>query len=155
MVVHSAFNRGPRVQFDSGKVSRTKQAFKRDVDINNIMRKYVKTGLIDHFSKHSGEYGFASGVVFHEAMNIVTKAESMFADLPAAVRLRFENDPADFLEFVQNPANAEEMIELGLREPRGGEVAVEVPRAPVAESAPESGSDVVPGLDRDTELPVG
>ncbi len=145
MEIFSAANLGPRVQVDTGKVSRTKQAFRKEVDINFIMRKYVKTGLIEHFSKHRGEYGFASGVTFHEAMNVVTKAESMFADLPATVRQRFENDPGEFLDFVDDPENAEEMIKLGLREPQSVaeveaiEPVVEVESAPAApEVAPEA-----------------
>lgn len=138
MIIHSAFDRGPRVRIDTGKVSRTKQAFKKEVDINWIMRQYVKTGLIDHFSKHAGEYGFASSVDFHGAMNIVSKADSMFEDLPGAVRNRFNGDPAEFLDFVQDPENAEEMIELGLRDPRTPVELADVEVVPEVKSAPEA-----------------
>ena len=40
----------------------------------------------------------------------------MFEELPATIRKKFENDPAKFLDFVNDERNADEMVELGLRE---------------------------------------
>lgn len=39
----------------------------------------------------------------------------MFDTLPSKLRLRFGNDPAEFLSFVEDPANDQEMIDLGLK----------------------------------------
>ena len=143
MEIFSAANLGPRVQVHFEGKGRTKQAPLRETDINWIMKKYVKTGLIDHLSRHGAEYGFASSVTFHEAMNVVTKAEQMFLDLPAEVRVRFEGKPGAFLDFVQNPENQEEMIELGLAKRIKGVPAVGAEAAPVAESAPITPEDPV------------
>lgn len=96
----------------------TKQSFKDECNINLIMAKYQKSGAITHLQNHEGSYGFASAVDFTESMQIVTKANSMFADLPSSIRTKFENEPAKFLEFVQNPENAKELVELGLATPR-------------------------------------
>ena len=41
-------------------------------------------------------------------------AQEQFAALDAAVRSRFDNDPAKFLEFTADPANADEMVKMGL-----------------------------------------
>ena len=38
----------------------------------------------------------------------------MFADLPSSIRTKFNNDPAQYLDFVQDPEKLEEMRELGL-----------------------------------------
>lgn len=114
MEVRSAAKLGPRVRTKFIGHSRTKQAMRDECDVNLIMARYDKTGLIDHFSRYGAEYGFASSVTFHDAMNVVTKAEQMFGALPAKARKRFNGAPAEFLEFVQNPANAKEMVELGL-----------------------------------------
>lgn len=94
--------------------TRTKQSMAADCDINNIMKKYQRTGLIDHVAKHGAEYAEASSLTYHDAMNLKTKADQMFSDLPSTTRKRFHHDPAQFLEFVQDDENLEEMEELGL-----------------------------------------
>ncbi len=135
MKIFSAAKLPPRFRQDFSKGGRTKQAFAEETDINWIMRKYDKTGLVDHLAKHGGEYGFASSITLHEAMNVVARAEAMFADLPASARSRFEGDPGAFLDFVQNPENQAEMLKLGLMRP--GFSIPEVPVVPaVAPSAP-------------------
>lgn len=133
--IRSYSNMGPRVQSAPKGRSRTKQSFAEESEINNILARYVKTGTVDHLAQFGAHYGFASSVNFHEAMNIVTRADQMFGALPAEIRKRFVGDPAQFLEFVQNPENQEEMITLGLANrpegvPVGGVVA-----SPDAESA--------------------
>ena len=47
-------------------------------------------------------------------MQIVATANSMFQDLPSSIRNQFQNDPGQFLDFVQDPENLEEMREMGL-----------------------------------------
>lgn len=102
------------VQIDAGGESRTKQSFKKECDINQIMAKYQKTGAITHFNKHQQNYGMADGQTFQEAMNLVCEAQEMFNDLPSSIRSRFGNDPAAFLDFVQDESNVDEMVKLGL-----------------------------------------
>lgn len=104
------------VQIDAGGESRTKQSFKKECDINVIMAKYQKTGAITHFNKHQQNYGMADGQTFQDAMNLVCEAQEMFNDLPSSIRSRFGNDPAAFLDFVQNDENADEMARMGLIE---------------------------------------
>ncbi len=144
----SEFRSGPRVQFECVGRSRTKQAERDACDINKIMAKYVKTGLVSHLNRHGGDYGFATSVSFHEAMNVVTKADSMFADLPAEVRRRFSGEPGEFLDFVQDESNHEEMIKLGLAnrklvpdsDPVESEVAA--PAAPIPPVEPAASPEV-------------
>ncbi len=157
MEIRSAANLGTRVQVHFKGVGRTKQSLRKETDINFIMAKYEKTGLVDHLSKHGGDYGFASSVDFHECMNVVTKAEQMFEDLPAEVRRRFNEEPGAFLDFVVDPENREELIDLGLAS-EALKLSVEADRVKaVAEvaritseeavkpiwSPPEEGSDTV------------
>lgn len=104
--------------------SMTKQEFKDESDINNIMARFERTGVDTFASANEQRYGDATSVDFQHAMNIVIQAESMFAEMPAPLRKRFDNDPAEFLRFIDNPANVEESIKLGLRRPP------EVPPAP-------------------------
>jgi phage internal scaffolding protein len=104
------------VKTEAGGESRTKQSFKKECDINLIMAKYQKTGAITHFNKHQQNYGIADGSTFQDAMNLVCEAQEMFNDLPSSIRSRFGNDPAAFLDFVQNDENADEMARMGLIE---------------------------------------
>lgn len=97
--------------------SRTKQSDADQCEINNIMAKYARTGAINHFNTHQGSYGDATGHDFQTSMNIVIDAQNMFDELPSNIRNRFENEPAQFLDFVNDEANKSEMAELGLLNP--------------------------------------
>ena len=127
MEVRNKFSKRIQVGVECGP-SQTKQSFKDECDINNILGKYRKTGVIEHLNKHGAEYGFASGDTFQDAMNIVSRANSMFEELPAHIRSKFNNEPAAFLDFVQDEGNIEEMRELGLAKP-------ETPKPPKAAQA--------------------
>lgn len=97
--------------------TRTKQTFAKEANINNIMAKYVKTGLFTHYAKHEPKYADTTGVDFQSALMVVTEVNQMFEDLPAELRKQFDQDPAKFLDWIQDPANAEEAERLGFREP--------------------------------------
>lgn len=77
------------------------QEFKAECDINNIMKKYQRTGTIDHLNKYQGAYMDVQVQDYQEALNIINQIEPMFADLPSSVRDKFDNDPAAFLDYVQ------------------------------------------------------
>lgn len=98
-----------------GQQTMTKQNHKAECDINNILRGYQRTGILQHAAAYQGRYGnFISAPDYQAAMNALIEADEMFASLPAKVRNRFENDPAKFLEFAQDPSNEAEAREMGL-----------------------------------------
>lgn len=102
------------VSFDD-EPSLTKQCFKDECDVNNILKSYVRTGEISHLARRPGGYGDVSAHIdYHEAMGVVMQAEEDFAALPAKVRARCQNDPYIFLEFINDPKNLDEMVQLGL-----------------------------------------
>lgn len=103
------------VQTDCSGPSMTKQAFKDEVDINWIMRKYEKTGLIEHVNRFQGKYAdLGSAEDFHSCMNRIAAADEAFMTLPASIRERFSNSPEEFLRFVNDENNIDEMRKLGL-----------------------------------------
>lgn len=106
------------MSFDSEvEPSRTVQASKDECDVNMIMAKYQRTGLISHVSRYEGKYeDVASALPYQEALNIVMEADTVFKSLPSSLRSQFNNNPGEFLQFVQNPDNAQAMLDLGLRE---------------------------------------
>lgn len=116
--MYSAYHPHDRVTLDASKDGRTKQSFANESNINIIMKKYEKTGLIDHLNQFEGKYGdFIAYQDYHSSMNLIREAGEAFMTIPATVRAKFENDPAKFLEFAQNPENHDELVEMGLARP--------------------------------------
>lgn len=119
-----------RVQRSFEGPSAAKQAMAAECDINNIMGRYQKTGLLQHVNHMGGTYdALPDEIDYHTAMNQVIAAQDAFASLPSSIRNRFANDPAGFLAFVQNPDNLQEMREMGLAAP---EVLQTLPSKPKA-----------------------
>nr|QJB20722.1 MAG: internal scaffolding protein [Microvirus sp.] len=123
--------------------SRTKQSFRDECDINNIMRRYETTGVIQHVAGSVPEFGdYISELDFQQSMNAVLEAQELFAQLPARVRDRFGNDPAQMLAFLGDEKNKDEAIKLGLVNPPAAEpppqrVEVVNPAPPPAPSTPQ------------------
>ena len=94
------------------------QQFKDECDINNIMEKFGMTGLIPQ-SPLTANYGDFSGINdYHTALNAIIAAEEQFDALPANIRSRFENDPANLIDFMENPDNRNEAEKMGLIVPK-------------------------------------
>lgn len=102
----------------NGGESRTKQSFKEESDINKVLGKYRRSGFVEHVNLGTPIYEDFSNVGdFNQAQQAIARAESLFASLPARVRARVNNDPAQFIAYAEDPANAEELVELGLKNP--------------------------------------
>lgn len=115
--------------------SMTKQSFVAECDINNIVRDFTPAVMaqLTLANLHSGRFEDLPDVVdYQESLEIARAGQQAFELLPAQVRARFNNDPAAFLDFMGDPANQDEAIELGLavdNRPPG--------KAPVPASEPE------------------
>jgi phage internal scaffolding protein len=110
------------------------QHFKDECDINNILRQFNITGLLPE-NPLSPRYGDFTGISdYQTALNQVIAAEDEFMRLPADLRARFENDPAQLIEFLENSENKDEAIKLGLvNKPEELPQVVEVPQEKAAE----------------------
>jgi len=94
--------------------SLTQQQFAGDANINNILKKYHKTGVLP-VKGNKPLYGDFTGLLdYQEAQNIVAGANQAFQALPATIRRRFHNDPAQFVAFVGDEENRHEAEKLGL-----------------------------------------
>lgn len=125
-----------RVKFVCDGPSLTKQAMLAECDINGIMKRFEKTGIITHLAKREAYFADVSSVPdFATAIKVVEDAERMFMSLPAQVRKEFENDPVKYVEFCSNPANIDRMRELGIADKLEREPVVKVE---VINSAPTS-----------------
>ena len=113
--VASNISERKRVQKVFTKPSRAVQYEKDNCDINLILAKYRKTGLIEHLNRFQGQYGDFSNIQdYQTSLNQVISAQEMFNSLPSFVRARFANDPASFLNFVTDPSNKDELVKMGL-----------------------------------------
>lgn len=106
-----------RVQIKFPDQGLTKQSHKDECDINQIMQKYQATGVLAHIKTHEPSYGFATSDTYFESLQVVAQANTMFEELPSSVRKKFKNDPALFLDYVQDPENADSLRDMGLLNP--------------------------------------
>ena len=108
-----------------------------DTLIQNILKRYDKTGVFYHVNQAQATY--QDNTEFNEYADMYNKVEAAkanFLKIPAEIRAKFNNDPGQFLEFVNNDQNIEEMYEMGLM-PRPLEEPEPVVDTPVAEEKTE------------------
>lgn len=112
--IRSAYSPRQRVQVTFPGKSLTEQSHAKSSNINAIIDKYHKTGVIEFENKYQPLYGEIPSMDLAEAYMKIQKAEGMFQELPSRLRKQFENDPVKLLSFVQDQANASKMVEIGL-----------------------------------------
>lgn len=126
--------------FISDNPTMTQQHFKDDCDVNVIVNRFLKTGQFPPVDPKAMYGDFLDAPEsYRDALDQVIAAEEQFMELPAKVRERFQNDPAELLDFLADPKNKEEAINLGLLEkaPPAPSPAVPEP-SPVPSPAPAS-----------------
>jgi len=97
--------------------SLTRQSEAESADINVIVKRFGLTGHLPE-GVRVPSYGDFDGVSdFHQAMELVVKAEEAFMQMPAEVRARFHNEPGEFVDFVSDDKNREEAVKLGIVAP--------------------------------------
>lgn len=95
--------------------SRTKQSFKDQVNINKIIARFAKTGMIDSVNRRQPFYGDVSNIrSYHDAMNVVVEAQRLFGSMSASIRKKFDNDPAKMIAWLDDPKNLDEAVALGM-----------------------------------------
>lgn len=94
--------------------SKTDQSFKDDCDVNIVLQRFMKTGDHSIFRK-GGSYSDVSEVPdLLEAHLNLQQAKLAFDQLPANVRKKLENNPLMLEQYLSDPNNHEEALELGL-----------------------------------------
>lgn len=114
-----------------------------DCDINNIVARYHKTGVFPGTDVPAVFGDLSDTPTYQDALQVIINAENAFMTLDAKTRKKFSNSPSEFLEFIDDPQNAAEMVKMGLAtivepspspavsEPRGGQ-----PRPPKKDPKP-------------------
>lgn len=118
----------PTVGFEK---SITRQSDAEGADINVIMKRAEKTGVLPMYTREALFTDVSAIGSFRDAMELVKLAQEGFLALSPAVREKFGNDPVAFLDFTSNPANLAEVQAMGLLDaPEGAEVVAPPAPAP-------------------------
>lgn len=138
MKVRHRYSERVRSRIAFPETGRTKQSFRDESDINRIISKYNSTGQLPALIRRDGRFGDFSDVRdYQESLDIVYRAQAAFDALPAQVRAECGNDPAVFLEKVQDrdwalrhklaldPASGLESPARGAQEPPKGGAATQ------------------------------
>lgn len=140
IIIRKPYGERVRSSLSTGEESMTQQSFIKECDVNNILKKYQKTGIIEHAKTHGGSYeDLSEPCDYQTALNVVIAAQESFLTLPSSVRKRFSNDPQQFLEFVNNPDNIDEMIDMGLAHRASSQAPLETESVAPAEPEPPAG----------------
>ncbi len=89
------------------------QSEKESSNINVIMSRYARTGVMPVVSRQA-MYGEIDSLDFKDALDVVRAGEHAFSQLSSKVRRRFNNDPAEYLSFLEDPNNLAEAEFLGI-----------------------------------------
>jgi len=97
-----------------GTVSKTKQEFAQDSDLNVLMGKYTRYGIIPQ-GNGVGTFADVSNIPdYQTTLGLVREAEQSFGDLPSDTRRYFNNDPLELIEFIKDPNNRPMAEKLGI-----------------------------------------
>lgn len=98
-------------------VSQTKQSERDGSNINTIVARAKKTGMLGTglASDRQAQYGdFSNAGDYLQQQNNVIAFKTMFDALDSETRNKFRNQPSLLLEYVNDPKNREEAESLGL-----------------------------------------
>lgn len=112
-----------RIQYDySFCISRTDVHSAHLTDLNYLIEKYQPDELAQYIaarSQYRAEilgHDFSQEPNLQDAKNLIYRSRQEFEALPDDVRMHFRSH-LDFLKFMENPANKEKAIKLGLLSP--------------------------------------
>lgn len=129
-------------------VSSTRQEFKDQADVNNIIARHSRH-LIDNFDPASWQSVDLTVVPgYEQAYEIVLAAQQSFMTLPANVRAQFDNDPGLFFSAYNDPGN-ELIRELGLKPPKSASGSVSASSGAAVEAARKKSSGEAPVASQD------
>jgi phage internal scaffolding protein len=115
MEFRSAYGEKIKVQIECEYPGKTIQSMKDSTDVNRIVDRFTKTGVLQHVNKIQGIFGDVSEIgAMQDVIKRQMEAEAAFLQLPAKVRAKFENEPENLLLWISDEDNYKEAVSLGL-----------------------------------------
>ena len=134
--------KAPPVKVDA---MQTEQQWVDKCDVNSIMRRYQKTGAIEHVNKHRGQYGTFDPDEYYQAQHTVARVKTEFAELPSSIRHHFRNDPAEYLRYIAEGGDVGRLIAPdGTLTPSEGEIVQQTGSQAVSEDVGAKSTAKVP-----------
>lgn len=101
--------------------SETAQEFADECDINYLVKRYAETGsyfenplVSPTVRPEFADFSELDASDYQSAMNLFVRAKNEFDALPVAIRKRFGYNPKELLDFLNDRANYDEAVSLGL-----------------------------------------
>lgn len=95
-------------------VSKTQQNLKRETDIDYIVERSRKIGMLPNNNRVPTYQDVSQVPDYQSALHIVINAQKQFDLLDSKIRKRFRNDPSEMMAFLADPANIDEAVKLGM-----------------------------------------
>ncbi|AXL15177.1 internal scaffolding protein [Microviridae sp.] len=124
-----------------GTTSLTKQSFREECDMNNIISKFHRTGELPlNFSNVEAQYGVAPTQDLKEALDTIQNLKNEFNDLSEKDKERFEGSYVKYAEFLDEFENFDLDSYVDAQQPQ--ELASEdgenpAPARPAEQNAPD------------------
>lgn len=99
------------------KPDRCKQSFRDEANINVLVKRFAKTGIINQRQAVPLKGDFTEVMDYAEMQLAIKHANDSFMSLPSDVRRRFGHDPAEFIRFTLDKENLPELRKMGLALP--------------------------------------
>lgn len=96
---------------------RTKQSFKDECDINVLVKRFAKTGVIMQRTTVPLRGDFTDVMDFRGMQDALNAARASFMSLSSDVRERFGHNPEKFIKWTLDKENLPELRKLGLAKP--------------------------------------
>ena len=125
------------IRTENTEPSKTKQSFLKELDVNNIIKSYQKTGILKKANDFEALYGEFDEFDLRESIDKVHKAKELFLEIPAKIRAQFDHDAGAFIDYATNPDNQEQMVTWGLATKRPVYQQPEPPAPPKDQPEPE------------------
>ena len=138
----SAYNLGDQDYSEEFTDGITEQHHTDSCDINKILAQFMETGIMPQSKIRDPQYGDVSDHNFQDVQNQLANAKSLFEELPELVKARFNNEPFEFLRFVEDEKNHPELVEMGLAHAPQPELSAQAlqKEADVVDTADNEGS---------------
>lgn len=115
--------------------SMTDQSQYKDTDINNIVKRFQVTGLLDSpgaVDYTTLKYGDATLLPdYQTALDLVNGVQEEFATLPSEIREKFGHDPMQLVEALGDPNKRTMLQDIGLLakdDPDNKQIAIQNPK---------------------------
>lgn len=108
-----------RVYSPHGERSMTRQEFKEECDIYEILAQFRDTGVIRRVQTAQPTFGdLPDDIDFQQSVNTVLQAQQAFASLPSNVRDFYGNNPERFLAAMYDSSQRDQLERFGLVTPK-------------------------------------